>query len=160
MGGYCEQVALHTWARTQAEHKKYAKIHKVQEEKTAEMELLLSLYEDTERGDCLQVEERGFTETQPAGALPGSRTMRKEMFLVVSPLKKIHKVQLCVNTHTLKLSVYQSSIYPPIYPSIHLQSIYFFMFIYHLSWRRAWQPTPVFLPGEFHGQRSMAGHCP
>ena len=21
-------------------------------------------------------------------------------------------------------------------------------------WRRAWQPTPVFLPGEFHGQRS------
>ena len=79
------------------------------------MELLLSLCEDTERGDCLQVEERGFTETQPAGALPGSRNMRKEMFLVVSPLKKIHKVQLCVNTHTLKLSVYQSSIYPPIY---------------------------------------------
>ena len=22
---------------------------------------------------------------------------------------------------------------------------------------RAWQPTPVFLPGEFHGQRSLAG---
>jgi len=20
-------------------------------------------------------------------------------------------------------------------------------------WRRKWQPTPVFLPGEFHGQR-------
>ena len=27
-------------------------------------------------------------------------------------------------------------------------------------WRRAWQPTPVFLPGEFHGQRSMAGYSP
>ena len=25
----------------------------------------------------------------------------------------------------------------------------------NLSWRRAWQPTPVFLPGEFHGQRSL-----
>ena len=25
------------------------------------------------------------------------------------------------------------------------------------SWRRTWQPTPVFLPGEFHGQRSLAG---
>ena len=25
-------------------------------------------------------------------------------------------------------------------------------------WRRAWQPTPVFLPGEFHGQRSLAGY--
>ena len=24
-------------------------------------------------------------------------------------------------------------------------------------WRRAWQPTPVFLPGESHGQRSPAG---
>ena len=22
-------------------------------------------------------------------------------------------------------------------------------------WRRAWQPTPVFLPGESHGQRSL-----
>ena len=22
-------------------------------------------------------------------------------------------------------------------------------------WRRKWQPTPVFLPGEFHGQRSL-----
>ena len=21
-------------------------------------------------------------------------------------------------------------------------------------WRRAWQPAPIFLPGEFHGQRS------
>ena len=25
-------------------------------------------------------------------------------------------------------------------------------------WRRKWQPTPVFLPGESHGQRSLAGH--
>ena len=24
-------------------------------------------------------------------------------------------------------------------------------------WRRKWQPTPVFLPGESHGQRSLAG---
>ena len=27
-------------------------------------------------------------------------------------------------------------------------------------WRRAWQPTPVFLPGESHGQRSLAGYGP
>ena len=25
-----------------------------------------------------------------------------------------------------------------------------------VSWRRAWQPTAVFLPGESHGQRSLA----
>ena len=27
-------------------------------------------------------------------------------------------------------------------------------------WRRAWQPTPVFPPGEAHGQRSLAGYSP
>ena len=27
-----------------------------------------------------------------------------------------------------------------------------------MHWRRKWQPTPVFLPGESHGQRSLAGH--
>jgi len=27
-------------------------------------------------------------------------------------------------------------------------------------WRRAWQPTPVFLPEESHGQRSLAGCSP
>ena len=29
-----------------------------------------------------------------------------------------------------------------------------------ISWRRKWQPTPVFLPGEIHGQRSLAGCSP
>ena len=27
-------------------------------------------------------------------------------------------------------------------------------------WRKAWQPTPVFLPGESHGQMSLAGYSP
>ena len=27
-----------------------------------------------------------------------------------------------------------------------------------MPWRRKWQPTLVLLPGEFHGQRSMAGY--
>ena len=29
-----------------------------------------------------------------------------------------------------------------------------------IPWRRAWQPTPVFLPGESHGQRSLVGYHP
>ena len=29
-----------------------------------------------------------------------------------------------------------------------------------ISWRREWLPIPVFLPGEFHGQRSLAGYSP
>ena len=27
-------------------------------------------------------------------------------------------------------------------------------------WRRAWKPSPVFLPGESHGQRNLAGYSP
>ena len=27
-------------------------------------------------------------------------------------------------------------------------------------WRRKWQPTPVFLPGESHGQGSLVGYSP
>ena len=27
-----------------------------------------------------------------------------------------------------------------------------------IPWKRKWQPTPVFLPGEFHGQRSLVGY--
>ena len=27
-------------------------------------------------------------------------------------------------------------------------------------WRRAWQPTPVFLPGGSHGQRSLVSYSP
>ena len=29
-----------------------------------------------------------------------------------------------------------------------------------IPWRRAWQPAPVFLPEESHGQRSLAGYSP
>ena len=29
-----------------------------------------------------------------------------------------------------------------------------------IPWRRAWQPTPVFLPGESHEQRSLVGYSP
>ena len=27
-----------------------------------------------------------------------------------------------------------------------------------IPWRRAWQPTPIFLPGESSGQGSLAGY--
>ena len=29
-----------------------------------------------------------------------------------------------------------------------------------IPWRRKWQPTPVFLPGESHGLRSLVGYSP
>ena len=29
-----------------------------------------------------------------------------------------------------------------------------------IPWTREWQPTPVFVPGEFHRQRRLAGYSP
>ena len=29
-----------------------------------------------------------------------------------------------------------------------------------IPWRRKWQPSPVFLPGESHGQRNLEGYSP
>ena len=31
---------------------------------------------------------------------------------------------------------------------------------YWTVWRKKWQPTPVFLPGESHGRRSLVGYSP
>ena len=27
-----------------------------------------------------------------------------------------------------------------------------------IPWRKKWQPTPVFFPGKFHGQRGLGGY--
>ena len=36
----------------------------------------------------------------------------------------------------------------------------FYPWVGKIPWRRAWQPTPVFLFGESHGQRSLEGYSP
>ena len=36
----------------------------------------------------------------------------------------------------------------------------FFPGVGKITWRRKWQPTPVFLPGKVHGQRSLVGYSP
>ena len=33
----------------------------------------------------------------------------------------------------------------------------FYPWVGKIPWRRKWHPTPVFLPGEFHGQQSLTG---
>ena len=32
--------------------------------------------------------------------------------------------------------------------------------VFKILWRKAWQPTPLFLPGESHGQKSLVGFNP
>ena len=36
----------------------------------------------------------------------------------------------------------------------------FKFWVWKIPWRRAWQPTPVSLPGESHGWRSLASYSP
>ena len=36
----------------------------------------------------------------------------------------------------------------------------FYPWVRKISWKRSRQPTPVFLPGESRGQRSLAGYSP
>ena len=36
----------------------------------------------------------------------------------------------------------------------------FDLWIRKIPWRRAWQPTPVFVPGESRGQRNLVGYSP
>ena len=40
-------------------------------------------------------------------------------------------------------------------PAMHRRG--FYPWVGKIPWRRKWQPTPVFLPGESHGQRSLEG---
>ena len=36
----------------------------------------------------------------------------------------------------------------------------FTLWVGKIPWRRKWQPTPVFLPGESHGKRSLVSYSP
>ena len=45
--------------------------------------------------------------------------------------------------------------------SVSLGFLFIFRFHYlFFSWKRKWQPTPVFLPGKSHGERSLVGYSP
>ena len=38
------------------------------------------------------------------------------------------------------------------------QETQFWSWVGKIPWRREWQPIPVFLPGEFHGQKSLVDY--
>ena len=41
-----------------------------------------------------------------------------------------------------------------------IKKVVFDPWVGKIPWRRAWQPTPVFLAGESHGQRNLVGYGP
>ena len=40
------------------------------------------------------------------------------------------------------------------------QETWFNPWVGKIPWKRKWQPTPVLLPGKFHGWRSLVGYSP
>ena len=67
---------------------------------------------------------------------------------------------------TLDKSLYLSGFFfPPHFQSVDSKSTgdmscSFDPWVGETPWRRKWQPTPVFLPGKSHGQRSLVGYSP
>ena len=40
------------------------------------------------------------------------------------------------------------------------EKLRFYPWVRKILWRSEWQPSPVFLPGEFHGWRNLVGYSP
>ena len=45
-------------------------------------------------------------------------------------------------------------------PTCQCRRLAFDPWIGKIPWRKKWQPTPPFLPGNFHGQKNLAGYSP
>ena len=67
----------------------------------------------------------------------------------------IHKSNLFVSTTKLRPSLVAQVKNLPA-----MQESRFHPWVGKTPWRREWQPTLVFLPGESHGQRNLEGYSP
>ena len=63
---------------------------------------------------------------------------------------------MCVYTHTYVLQ-YTHTYVLHLFPFL---CWYIYIYIYTHILNRKWQFTPLFLPGQFHGQRTLAGYSP
>ena len=68
--------------------------------------------------------------------------------------------QLLCNGLVLSMSQGGCPSGPAVKESLQCRKCSFEIWVRKIPWSRKWQPTPVFLPGESHGQRSLAGYSP
>ena len=120
---------------------------------------------------CVHLQPLG----KPVSVSVKQADQRRELFFFLS---KSYDVSVCkylfLNYHLLRTYYIPVTMVTPymyyfIWPSqvtqwlsIHLPSrrLRFIPWVGKIPWRRTWQPTPVFLPGKFHGQRSLRGCSP
>ena len=67
-----------------------------------------------------------------------------------------------VNTYTLLYVKWASQVAPAKNPAANAADMRhgFNHWVRKVSWRRKWQPTPVFLPGKSHGHKNLPGYNP
>ena len=75
-------------------------------------------------------------------------------------LKSLLKVKEESEKVGLKLNIQKTKIKPSGPPRWQCRRSRFNTWVGKIPWRREWLPTPVFLPGESHGQSSLAGYSP
>ena len=68
---------------------------------------------------------------------------------------------LKIITYSINVQVSQVAQWQRIHlPKQEIQETWVWSLSREIPWRRKWTPTPVFFPGKFHGQRSLAGYSP
>ena len=87
---------------------------------------------------------------------PVSPALAGGFFTTMPPWEAIC-VCVCTHTHTHTHTGFLSFLYHK--PSV-IQETQLPLLGREDPWRRKWLPTPVFLPGEFHRQKSLAGYIP
>ena len=80
---------------------------------------------------------------------------------------KAHKIVLITISNSFilfreRISHFFILLSPDVYSSLYVPDLLLRedLLIYLLLWRRKWQPTPVLLPGKYHGWRSLVGYSP
>ena len=94
----------------------------------------------------------------------------QNQYIIVKLKNKIKKkntdlLDRRVSVYYLNSSVGKIWLFSPTYLCIIGLYLYSFTYFYFggytpINWRRKWQPTPVFLPRESHGRRSLVGYSP
>ena len=82
----------------------------------------------------------------------------KQMFHIISPLFSLFMVgggssNICYSPIVQSRNPHRVSFHQP----FSLKVVFNLTFYYLGLWRRQWHPTPVLLPGKYHGRRSLVG---
>ena len=81
-------------------------------------------------------------------------------YIIALPFPFTIEIHFMIATKYLWLERDDAACFYPCPASLCLLPVDYFCFFLAVPWRRKWQPTPVLLPGEFHGLRSLVGYSP